>query len=48
MPWLVERYAHGEFPVDKLVRVYKVRDYEEAFADVREGKVIKAVLDWTE
>ncbi|OJJ98423.1 hypothetical protein ASPACDRAFT_53314 [Aspergillus aculeatus ATCC 16872] len=48
VPWLVERYAHGEFPVDKLVRVYKVRDYEEAFADVREGKVIKAVLDWTE
>ncbi|RAH79173.1 alcohol dehydrogenase [Aspergillus japonicus CBS 114.51] len=48
VPWLVERYSRGEFPVDKLVRVYKVRDHEEAFADVREGKVIKAVLDWTE
>ncbi|RAL07808.1 uncharacterized protein BO97DRAFT_446576 [Aspergillus homomorphus CBS 101889] len=45
VPFLAEQYARGEFPADELGRVYKVQDYEEAFADVREGKVIKAVLD---
>ncbi|PYH47126.1 NAD(P)-dependent alcohol dehydrogenase [Aspergillus saccharolyticus JOP 1030-1] len=48
VPWLADQYSRGKFPVDKLIKVYKVRDYEQAFADVHDGKVIKAVLDWTE
>ncbi|PWY70994.1 hypothetical protein BO70DRAFT_432080 [Aspergillus heteromorphus CBS 117.55] len=46
--FLVEEFRRGRFPIDKLERWYKVKDFEKAFEDVHAGRVVKAVLDWTD
>ncbi|PYI34345.1 alcohol dehydrogenase [Aspergillus indologenus CBS 114.80] len=46
IPHLLELHQMGEFPVERLVTHYEVKDYETAFADVRNGKAVKAVLHW--
>ncbi|CAK7208149.1 hypothetical protein SCUCBS95973_000002 [Sporothrix curviconia] len=46
IPQLIELHRDGRFPIDKLVQVYSVRDFELALADLRSGKVVKPVIKW--
>ncbi|RAH74696.1 NAD(P)-dependent alcohol dehydrogenase [Aspergillus aculeatinus CBS 121060] len=46
IPYLLELNKKGEFPVERLVTYYQVKDYEIAFTDVRNGRAVKAVLRW--
>ena len=44
IPKLIRYYREGRFPFDKLIRYYRFEDINQAFADTKSGKVIKAVL----
>ncbi len=48
IPKLIHYYRQGRFPFDKMVKYYKFSEINQAFADTKSGKVIKAVLrmDW--
>lgn len=35
----MELHKQGHFPVDKLCKVYSVRDFETALSDLQQGKV---------
>lgn len=44
IPKLLEYYAKGQFPFDKLISFYDFKDIAQAFEDTHKGRVIKAVL----
>jgi len=44
IPRLLDFYAAGRFPVDKLIKTYAFTDINQAFEDSKSGKVLKAVL----
>ena len=44
IPKLINYYKRGEFPFDKMIKFYKFEEINQAFADTKSGKVIKAVL----
>ena len=44
IPKLINYYRAGRFPFDKLIQYYPFREINQAFADTKSGKVIKAVL----
>jgi aryl-alcohol dehydrogenase len=44
IPFLVDRYLEGKLPLDKLVRVYDLKDINTAAADSAAGRTIKPVL----
>jgi len=44
IPKLINYYKQGRFPFDKMIKYYKFEDINQAFADTKSGKVIKAVL----
>lgn len=44
VPFLMGLYQEGKFPVDKLVKTYKVEDFEEAVRDMHTGVVCKPVI----
>ena len=44
LPWLLQRHARGEFPVDRLIATYPFAEINQAFADAKSGKAIKPVL----
>lgn len=46
LPYLIEKHAQGQFPLDEIVSFYQVKDYETAFKDIKDGKALKAVLLW--
>lgn len=46
IPHLCKKVREGKFPVGKLCKEYGHEDMETALEDVREGKVVKAVLRW--
>ncbi|KIW16585.1 hypothetical protein PV08_03773 [Exophiala spinifera] len=46
LPYLVEQYREGKFPVDKLCKVYPASEIDQAISDIKSGKVIKPVLAW--
>lgn len=39
-------HAEGKFPLEKLIKYYDVKDYEQAIEDAHSGKTIKPVLRW--
>ncbi len=45
IPKMVEHYKAGEFPIDKLAKHYKFDQIHEAIDDLKNGKVIKPILD---
>lgn len=47
IPKLVEMQRNGEFPVEKLVKVYDYKDMEKALHDLHEGTAIKPVIQWS-
>lgn len=44
IPRLVDLYLAGRFPIDRLVRTYKLDDINQAVADAESGKTIKPVI----
>ena len=44
IPKLIDYYREGRFPFDKLIKYYPFSEINQAFADTKSGKVIKAVL----
>jgi len=44
IPKLVEYYKAGQFPFDKLVKVYDLEDINQAFDDTHKGLALKAVV----
>lgn len=44
IPKLINYYKKGQFPFDKMIKYYKFSEINQAFADTKSGKVIKAVL----
>ena len=44
IPRLIRLYRQGRFPFDRLVKFYDFADINQAIADERSGKTIKAVL----
>jgi len=42
----MELYREGKFPVDKLCKVYKAKDINQAIEDAESGETIKPVLVW--
>lgn len=47
IPKLVEMQRNGEFPVEKIVKVYDYKDLPEALHDLHEGTAIKPVIKWS-
>lgn len=47
IPKLVEMQREGNFPVEKLVKVYDYKDIEQALHDLHEGTVVKPVIKWS-
>ena len=44
VPKMIEWYREGSFPIDRLVKYYKVEEFETALHDVHKGETIKATL----
>ena len=44
--YLIDQHSKGLYPLEKLITTYKVADFETALKDTKEGKTIKAVLEW--
>jgi aryl-alcohol dehydrogenase len=44
IPYLVERYRAGGFPVDRLVTTYRFEDVERAAQDLASGAAVKPVV----
>lgn len=47
IPKLVEMQRAGDFPVDKIVKVYDYKDFGQALHDLHEGTVVKPVIQWS-
>ncbi|KAL2192655.1 chaperonin 10-like protein [Corynascus similis CBS 632.67] len=48
IPYLMDVHAKGQFPMDEIISYYDFEDYEKAIEDTHSGKVIKAVLKWSD
>lgn len=46
LPELVHWGKTGVLPVEKMLKEYPVREFEEARSKMEEGSVIKSVLIW--
>ncbi|KAI9933577.1 hypothetical protein MW887_008050 [Aspergillus wentii] len=46
IPFLIQQNEKGMFPLEKMVEYYDVRNYPQAFEDMKKGRVIKPVLRW--
>ncbi|KAK5652312.1 hypothetical protein OQA88_10662 [Cercophora sp. LCS_1] len=46
IPELMRLHAEGKFPLEKFIKYYDVKDYEQAIEDAHSGKTIKPVLTW--
>jgi aryl-alcohol dehydrogenase len=44
IPFLLEQYQAGSFPIDRLIDFYPFDRINEAIADSRSGKTIKPIL----
>ncbi|KAF7187027.1 Aryl-alcohol dehydrogenase [Pseudocercospora fuligena] len=46
IPKLVEMNRRGQFPIERIVKVYDYRDLPRALDDLRQGAVVKPVIQW--
>lgn len=44
VPQLVQYFKEGRFPIDKLIKFYKLEEINEAFEDTHKGNATKAIL----
>lgn len=48
IPKLIEYYKNGQFPFDKLIKIYDFEKINEAYDDVHKGETVKGVLKVSE
>ncbi|PYH76801.1 hypothetical protein BO82DRAFT_358762 [Aspergillus uvarum CBS 121591] len=46
IPFLIEQHRKGYLPLEKIVTYYPVGRFLQALKDLKDGKVVKAVLKW--
>lgn len=46
IPFLMEQYSKGNFPLEELVTCYPIQEYASAIKDMETGKTLKGVLVW--
>jgi Zn-dependent alcohol dehydrogenase len=46
-PQLVELQRKGDFPVDKIVKIYDYKDFDQALHDLHNGTTTKPVIQWS-
>ena len=44
--YLIDQHGRGQYPLEKIITTYPVKDFETALKDTKDGKTIKAVLKW--
>ena len=44
IPWLVDLYLKGSFPIDRLITLYPFEEINRAAADSLDGRTIKPIL----
>lgn len=42
----MDQHAKGNYPIEELVTIYDVKDFDKAIKDTKEGRALKAVLKW--
>lgn len=47
IPQLCKMQKDGDFPVEKLCKVYDYKDFEQALLDLKDGTVTKPVIKWS-
>lgn len=47
IPKLVQMQKEGNFPVEKIVKIYDYKDFDKALHDLHEGAVVKPVIQWS-
>lgn len=47
IPQLVDMQRKGDFPVDKIVKVYDYKDFGQALHDLHDGTTTKPVIQWS-
>ena len=47
IPRLVEMQRQGDFPVEKIVKVYDYKDFGKALEDLHHGTTVKPVIQWS-
>lgn len=45
-PYLIDQHNKGNYPLEKIIKYYDIKDYALAMKDTKDGKTIKAVLKW--
>ena len=46
VPKMIKWHKEGKLPIEKLIKYYKVEEYEKALEDMHKGSTIKPVLIW--
>ena len=46
VPKMIQWQREGKLPIEKMIKYYKVEDFEKALADMHTGSTIKPVLLW--
>ncbi|KIW16506.1 hypothetical protein PV08_06561 [Exophiala spinifera] len=46
VPRMIQWHRQGNFPIDKLVKYYKVEEFEKAIHDMEQGTTVKPILLW--
>lgn len=44
IPELIELHRKGRFPIDKICKVYSIKDFDQALKDMHDGKVVKPII----
>jgi Zn-dependent alcohol dehydrogenase len=44
--YLIDQHSKGQYPLEKLIVHYDVKDFSTAIKDMKEGRTIKPVLKW--
>jgi Zn-dependent alcohol dehydrogenase len=47
VPKMISWYREGRFPVDKLVKLFRAKDFADALEEMHNGSTIKPVITWT-
>ncbi|KAK7417106.1 hypothetical protein QQZ08_011765 [Neonectria magnoliae] len=47
IPFLMKEHAKGNYPIENLITVYDMKDFNQAVKDAKSGKTLKAVLRWS-
>lgn len=47
VPKMISWYRDGRFPVDKLVKISKAKEFAKAIEEMHDGSTIKPVITWT-